>query len=197
MVASKRQITRADVLSMADYARQRAELRRNVVAVKKNRRVDVGPFATFYFENYATMWHQVHEMLFVERGGEDQITDELNAYNPLIPQGKELVATVMFEMDDPVRRARVLGRLGGVEHAAFVKIGNGTIKGVAEADAERTNDQGKASSVQFIHFPFSPEQIAAFCAPGAQVILGFDHGEYGHMAVMPEAARQALSQDFD
>ena len=91
--------------------------------IKKNRRLEVGPFATFYFESYDTMLHQVHEMLFIEKGGAEQLPDELAAYNPLIPQGSELVATVMFEIDDPVRRARVLGMLGGVEHKAFIRVG--------------------------------------------------------------------------
>ena len=193
----KRRITPAEIIPRTEYGQQRAELRRNMVAVKKNRRVDVGPFATFYFENYATMWHQVHEMLFVEKGGPEQIADELAAYNPLIPQGSELIATVMFEIDDPVRRARVLGRLGGIESAAFMTVGGETVKGVAEADQDRTTEEGKASSVQFVHFPFTATQIAAFRQADAQVIIGFSHAEYGHMAVMPEAARQALAQDFD
>lgn len=197
METVKRRIAPSDVIPSAEYGRQRAELRRNMVAVKKNRRVDVGPFATFYFENYATMWHQVHEMLFVEKGGPEQIADELAAYNPLIPQGRELVATVMFEIDDPVRRARVLGRLGGIESTAFMTVAGETVKGVAETDQDRTTEDGKASSVQFIHFPFEAAQIAAFRQPGAQVIIGFSHAEYGHMAVMPDAARQALAQDFD
>ena len=99
--------------------------------IKKDRRLEVGPFATFYFECYDTMLHQVQEMLFIEKGGEEQIEDELAAYNPLIPQGSELVATVMFEIDDPVRRARVLGMLGGVEDKAFIRVGGDTIRGVA------------------------------------------------------------------
>lgn len=197
MQTVKRRIARADVLPSAEYGPRRAELRSNMVAVKKNRRVDVGPFATFYFENYATMWHQVHEMLFIEKGGAAQIDDELAAYNPLVPQGRELVATVMLEIDDAVRRASVLGRLGGIEATAFLTVAGETIKGVAEADQDRTTADGKASSVQFIHFPFTDAQVAAFGQPGAQVVLGFSHPEYGHMAVMPEAARQALAQDFD
>lgn len=197
MQTVKRRIAPADVIPRAEYGHQRAELRRNMVAAKKNRRVDVGPFATFYFENYATMWHQVHEMLFVEKGGPEQIADDLAAYNPLIPQGSELIATVMFEIDDPVRRTRVLGRLGGIETAAFITVAGETVKGVAEADQDRTTAEGKASSVQFVHFPFTAAQVAAFRQPEAQVIIGFNHAEYGHMAVMPEVARQALAQDFD
>ncbi|MBM3600680.1 MAG: DUF3501 family protein [Alphaproteobacteria bacterium] len=194
---TRREITRSDILPTAEYASRRAELRRGVVALKKLRRIDVGPFATFYFENRATMWHQIHEMLYIEKGGEAQIADELAAYNPLVPDGSELVSTVMFEIDDPVRRARVLARLGGVENHAFLSFAGEKIKGRAETDTERTSEEGKASSVQFIHFPFTPTQIAAFRQPATQIIIGFDHPEYGHMAVMPEAVRGALSEDFD
>ena len=111
----KREITRADIIDIDDYAKNRREHKRRVSEIKRNRRVEVGPFATFYFENFDTMWHQVHEMLHIERGGEAQIEDELDAYNPLIPQGDELIATVMFEIDDPKRRDTVLSTLGGIE----------------------------------------------------------------------------------
>ncbi|HEX7970087.1 MAG TPA: DUF3501 family protein, partial [Stellaceae bacterium] len=111
-MAQKRQLTRADVLPTEQYARDRREQRRRISEIKRTRRVEVGPFCTFYFENYDTMWHQVHEMLYIERGGEAQIADELDAYNPLIPQGDELVATVMIEIEDPLQRERTLARLG-------------------------------------------------------------------------------------
>lgn len=192
----KREITRADILPMQDYARDRAKVRQDIVALKRRRRVEVGPFATFYFENYQTMWHQVHEMLFIEKGGEAQIEDELRAYNPLIPQGHELVATVMLEIEDPVRRAKTLLRLGGIENAMFFTVGDETIRGEPEGDVERTKADGKTSSVHFMHFRFTPAQIALFRKPGARVILGFDHPEYSHMAVLPEPVRQALAEDF-
>src|SRR3546814_9881271 len=134
----KRQITREDILPMAAYESERRELRRDLVTRKKFRRQDVGPVCTFYFENYDTMWHQVQEMLYIEKGGEAQIEDELRAYNPLIPQGRELVATVMFEIDDPVRRKMVLGKLGGIEETAFVTFAGETVAGVPEADVDGT-----------------------------------------------------------
>jgi hypothetical protein len=102
----------------------------------------------------------------------------------------------MFEIDDPLRRARVLANLGGVEDAALLRVGADTIRGVAEADQERSREDGKASSVQFIRFPFTAPQIAAFRSGAGDVIVGFDHPNYGHMAVMPNAVRQALAQDF-
>jgi len=191
-----RKIEPSVIVPLPQYAGQRAERRKRIAELKKNRRLEVGPFATFYFESYDTMLHQVHEMLFIEKGGAEQLPDELAAYNPLIPQGNELVATVMFEIDDPLRRARVLANLGGVEHKAFLRIGADTIRGVPEEDQEHSREDGKASSVQFVRFPFTAAQIAAFRGGAGDVILGFDHANYGHMAVMPPTVRQALAQDF-
>jgi hypothetical protein len=195
--ARRREVTRADIMSLAEYGAKRAELRNKVLALKRNRRVEVGPVATFYFECYETMWQQIHEMLWIEKGGEAQIEDELRAYNPLIPKGNELVATVMFEIDDPIRRKAFLSRLGGIEECAFLRFDGETVKGVPEADVDRTTADGKASSVQFIHFPFTPEQTAKFRRDGTEVVLGFSHEHYGHMALLPEAVRRALVRDFD
>lgn len=193
---SKTEITRADIMAPDAYEKVRAERRREITAQKRNRRVEVGPFATFYFESYDTMLHQVHEMLFIEKGGEEQIADELSAYNPLIPQGEELVATVMFEIDDKQRREAVLRRLGGIENHMTLTVDGEKITAAPEADVDRTSADGKASAVQFVHFKFTPAQVAAFSRPGAQVVLGFDHPDYGHMAVVPEAVRRALAGDF-
>lgn len=195
-MAAKTEITRADIMPMAQYAQERLARRKALVAVKRNRRVPVGPHATFYFENYETMWQQIHEMLHIEKGGEDQIADELHAYNPLIPKGRELVATVMFEIDDPDRRDRVLSALGGVEDHMILQVGGRTITGRSESEVERTNAAGKTSSVHFLHFDFTDEQVAAFRDPGAPVIIGIDHPHYGHLAVMPDVVRQELAGDF-
>jgi hypothetical protein len=197
MPAAKRKITREDILPIETYGRERAALRQNVVAIKRHRRVEVGPIATFYFENYQTMWHQVHEMLFIEKGGEAQIADELHAYNPLIPNGSELVATVMFEIDDPVRRAVALLKLGGIENHMFLQVGGEKVRGVPEGDVERTKSDGKTSSVHFAHFPLTPAQKTAFRAAGAEIVLGFDHPEYGHMALLSDATRAALASDLE
>jgi hypothetical protein len=159
--------------------------------------MEVGPFATFYFESYETMLHQVHEMLFIEKGGPEQIPDELAAYNPLIPQGSELVATIMFEIDDPLRRERLLATLGGIEHKSFLRVGGELVRGEPEEDQERSRGDGKASSVQFVHFPFTATQIAAFRSGNGDVIVGFDHPNYSHMAVMPPGVRRTLARDFD
>ena len=192
----KRRIARADIIDIAEYGKNRREYRKRVTEIKRNRRVEVGPFATFYFENFDTMWHQVHEMLHIERGGEAQIADELDAYNPLIPQGSELVATVMFEIDDPKRRDNVLMQLGGIESRMYISVGGERIFGEADPTRENTSPEGKASAVQFVRFKFSPEQVARFRAPATQVLVGIDHPRYGHIAVMPEAVRAALADDF-
>lgn len=197
LMPGKREITRDDIMPMESYAAERKERRKALVAVKKHRRIEVGPVATFYFENYDTMWAQVHEMLFIEKGGEEQIPDELAAYNPLIPKGRELVATVMFEIDDEARRRAFLGKLGGVEETAFLEFAGERIVGQPEDDVDRTTADGKASSVQFIHFPFEDTQAALFKKADTQIVVGFSHPAYGHMAVMPEATRAALAEDFD
>ncbi len=192
-----RLLTADDVLPRADYARIRTDRRRELTALKRNRRVEVGPFVTFYFECFETMRHQVQEMCWIENGGAEQIPDELAAYNPLIPRGDELVATFMIEIDDPDRRKRILGGLGGIEETAFIRVFGDSVPAIPETDQDRTTSEGKASSVQFVHFRFTPEQIARFRTPGAEVVLGLSHPNYGHMAVLPEAVRAALAADFD
>ncbi|HLI10083.1 MAG TPA: DUF3501 family protein [Alphaproteobacteria bacterium] len=196
-MGNKHEIAVADILPREAYGKIRQEQRRRMVAIKRNRRVEVGPFATFYFECYDTMWHQVQEMLFIEKSEAAQIPDELAAYNPLVPKGDELVATLMIEIDDPLRRSQILARLGGIENTASLGFAGETIKGEAEADQERTTPDGKTSSVQFVHFRFTPPQITAFKRIGVQVVLGLAHPNYGHMAVMPEAVRAELCRDFD
>jgi hypothetical protein len=193
---AKRTLTEADIIPNAEYAKTRSAWRKKITDKKRNRRVDVGPYITFYFESYETMWLQVQEMVYIEKGGAEQIPGELEAYNPLVPNGSELTATFMIEIDDPIRRKRVLDGLGGIEGCAFLRVGSETIAGVPEADADRTSAEGKASSVQFVHFPFTAAQIAAFSSPDAEVVLGFNHANYRHMAVIGEAVRGELATDF-
>ena len=190
------EITRDDIMDMDDYAKVRKERRRNITKMKTDRRVALGPDATFYFESYDTMWHQIHEMLYIERGGEEQIVDELAAYNPLIPKGRELIATLMFEIDEPERRESVLAGLGGVEETACLNLGGKVILAEAEADVDRTSADGKASSVQFLHFPFSDDDVALFGDPLVKVVLAIEHEKYPHMTILSEATRAALQGDF-
>ena len=104
MTKEKRFIEKGDLIAFEEYAKNRKKIRKDLVEFKKNRRVSIGPYATFYFESFETMLAQVQEMLHIEKGGDEQLKDELNAYNPLIPKGKELVVTLMFEIDDPILR---------------------------------------------------------------------------------------------
>jgi Protein of unknown function (DUF3501) len=196
MAANKRRITPADIIAYEKYAAERAGFRKNLIPVKKNRRVEVGPFATFYFENYDTMWLQVHEMLHIEKGGETQVQGELEAYNPLIPQGSELIATLMLEIEDPGRRARELLRLAGIEESTFIELANERIAGTPTEYDERTTPDGKTSSVHWVRFRFTAEQIAKFKDPAIPAVLGVAHPAYGHMAVMPPEVRNELAKDF-
>lgn len=196
-MGNRHEITRADIMDMEAYGEIRRARRQEVSAIKKDRRVEVGPFAAFYFENYDTMWYQIHEMLYIEKGGEAQIADELSAYNPMIPDGGELVTTLMFEIEDEDRRKRELGRLGGVEGSVSLSVGGETIGAIAETDVERSKPDGRTSSVHFLHFPFTPAQVASFRTEGARVVLAIGHENYAHMAVLPEWVRAALAADFD
>ncbi len=196
MPASQRQVTRADLMPDAEFSKVRKERRAALLPIKRLRRLELGPSCTVYFECFDTMLFQIQEMLLTEGGGEAQVADELQAYNPLIPQGSELVATVMFEIDDPVRRANLLARLGGVEDDFFLQIGDERAPGVPEGDVERTREDGKASSVHFLRFPLTPAQIAVFRDPKTAILIGCDHPAYSHLAGLSPATRAELSRDF-
>ena len=197
MPKEKKEIQKNDILPLDIYTKQRKELRKNIVEFKKNRRVSLGPYATFYFESYETMLAQVQEMLYIEKGGDEQLKDELTAYNPLIPNGKELIATLMFEIDNPVSRATFLGKVGGIEKNVFMKVDGEIVKAIPEADVDRTSAEGKASSVQFIHFKFKDEQIKKFKSSLLNVEIGIDHIEYSHTTKLNEITVKSLSADFN
>ena len=165
--------------------------------LKKIEEFHLGPYATFYFESYETMLAQVQEMLYIEKGGDEQLKDELLAYNPLVPNGKELTATLMFEIDNPVSRAAFLGKVGGIEEKVYMKIDGELIKAVPEEDVDRTSAEGKASSVQFIHFKFNDEQIKKFKSNSSLIEIGIDHKEYSHSTKLNEKTVKSLSADFN
>ena len=196
MSKEKRQIEKKDLLAADIYAENRKQIRKNLVEFKINRRIALGPYATFYFESFETMVAQVQEMLHIEKGGDEQLKDELIAYNPLVPNGKELTATLMFEIDNPITRSLFLGKVGGIEEKIFMKIGNETIKAVPENDVDRTSAEGKASSVQFIHFKFKDDQIAKFKSGSVNIELGIDHKEYTHTTKLSENNIKSLLADF-
>jgi hypothetical protein len=196
MPADARRVTPDDLLPDAEYAKVRRDRRAALLPIKRLRRVELGPICTVIFESYETMLFQIQEMLLTERGGAEQIPDELAAYNPLIPQGSELVATVMFEIDDPVRREQTLARLGGVEDRLFLQLGAERVWGVPEGDIERTREDGKTAAVHFLHFRLKPEQIAVFRDPATSIMVGCDHERYSHLAGLSPATRAELARDF-
>ncbi len=196
MPREKKEIQKEDIMPLDVYIKNRKELRKNIVNFKKDRRIALGPYATFYFESYETMLAQVQEMLYIEKGGDEQLKDELIAYNPLIPNGKELTATLMFEIDNPVSRAAFLGKVGGIEEKIFMKIGDEIVKAISEKDVDRTSTEGKASSVQFIHFNLTDEQIQKFKSDYADIEIGINHNEYSHSTKLSSDNKKSLSADF-
>jgi hypothetical protein len=189
-------ITAADILPLAIWGAQRKAQRKSISDLKRNRRVSVGPHATLYFENWDTMWYQVQEMLWIEKGGAEQLADELRAYNPLIPQGADLSATLMFEIPEETKRRRILAELGGIETMLCISIGGQRLPAVAETDLDRTTADGKTSAVHFLHFPFTPDLIAAFRDPAQEVMIRIDHPNYGHAGIVGDTVRAALADDF-
>jgi len=196
MSKQKRKIEKEDLMPADVYAESRKQIRKELVKFKKNRRIALGPYATFYFESFETMLAQIQEMLYIEKGGDEQLKDELIAYNPLVPNGKELTATLMFEIDNPISRSAFLGKVGGIEEKIFIKINNEVVKAVPEDDVDRTSAEGKASSVQFIHFKLNDEQIAKFKLGSLNIELGIDHNEYAHTTKLTEDNVKSLSADF-
>jgi len=189
-------VEKKDIMAADEYAKNRKQFRKKLLEFKKNRRIPIGPYATFYFENFETMLGQIQEMLHIEKGGEEQLKDELSAYNPLIPKGKELVATLMFEIDDPILRSDFLSKVGGIEEKIYMQIDNEKIKAITEKDVDRTSAEGKVSSVQFIHFNFSENQIQKFKDPNIQVILSIDHNLYNHKIKISKDIKNTLAMDF-
>jgi hypothetical protein len=196
MTRENKVVEKSDLIAANIYAKNRKKIRKELVELKKNRRIALGPYATFYFENFETMLGQIQEMIHIEKGGEDQLKDELNAYNPLIPKGKELISTLMFEIDNPESRAKFLGKVGGIEEKIYIQIDEEKINAIPEKDLDRTSAEGKASSVQFLHFKFSDEQIKKFKDVKTLAVIGIEHDLYNHTAKISEHTRVELINDF-
>jgi len=192
-----KEVTKADLMPLEEYSKNRTNFRKKILEIKKNRRISVGPYATFYFESFETMLAQIQEMLYIEKGGDEQLNDELSAYNPLIPKGKEFVATLMFEIDNPISRADFLGKIGGIEKKVFIQIKNEKINATAEQDTERTSEEGKASSVHFLHFIFSDDQVKKIKDTNNRVELCIDHEFYNHKTTISTYTIDALTKDLD
>lgn len=189
-------LTRDDLMSLERYAEARPAFRARVMAHKKNRQVPIGAHATLYFEDRLTMQYQIQEMLRAERIFEAAgIQDELDAYNPLIPDGGNWKATFMIEYEDIEERRQALQRLRGIEDQVWVRIADQEpVHAIADEDLERTDDV-KTSSVHFLRFELTPSMITAMKA-GAPLRLGIDHPEYRHEVEATPAVRDALTQDL-
>jgi hypothetical protein len=191
-------LTRDDLMPLETYAEKRSSFRAQVMAHKKNRQVPVGEHATLYFEDRTTIQYQIQEMLRVERIFErDGIQEELDAYNPLIPDGSNLKATFMLEYEDPAQRQRELSRLIGIERQVWVRAGgHERVYAIADEDLDRETED-KTSSVHFLRFELSAAMLADLKA-GAPLAVGIDHPHYQRtVEVLPEATRDALVADLD
>ena len=189
-------IEKSDILSRDEYKSKRKSLREKMVLRKKFRRVDIGPYVTMYFENKDTIVHQINEMVYIENGGEEQINDEILAYKSLIPDGQELVATVMIEIDNPIKRAEFLAKMGGFEAQISIKVSDQLIKGRAELDGDRTTADGKASSVQFVHFEFNENAVEIINNHMDNVTISIDHENYKHSSILNIDTVKELVKDF-
>ena len=189
-------IEKSDILSRDEYKSKRKSMREKMVLRKKFRRVDIGPYVTMYFENKDTIIHQINEMVYIEDGGEEQIADEILAYKSLVPDGQELVATVMIEIDSPMKRAEFLAKMGGFEEQISIKFGDQEIRGKAELDGDRTTADGKASSVQFVHFEFEENAVEIIKNHMENVIISINHDNYKHSSVLNIDTVKELVKDF-
>jgi len=196
-VALRGALAAGDLFSLEEYHRTRADFRARVLAHKAERQVAIGPNATLYFEDRLTIQYQVQEMLRIERIFEaEAIAEELAAYNPLIPTGRNLKATFMLEFPDVDERRRRLAELGGIEAALHASVGEGRrIACIADEDLERSNDD-KTSAVHFVRFEFSREEIAALKS-GTKLGFLIDHPRYGHNVMVSRSQQSALVADFD
>jgi hypothetical protein len=191
------QISRASLLTLEAYSRQRNDFRARVIAHKKYRKIHLGEHVTLIFEDELTIRYQIQEMLRIEKTFEEQgIQSELEAYNPLVPDGRNLKATMQIEFEDPTARARELARLKGIEDRVYVQVeGHERVYAIADEDLERENEQ-KTSAVHFLRFEFAPAMIAAF-KRGDAVAMGIDLPQYDVRVdeIAPEV-QASLARDF-
>ncbi|OGA13590.1 MAG: hypothetical protein A3G25_15370 [Betaproteobacteria bacterium RIFCSPLOWO2_12_FULL_63_13] len=195
-VKTRPKIRRDSLLTLEAYARERSDFRARVIAHKKNRTVQLGDSVTLIFEDELTIRYQIQEMLRVERIFEERgIQDELDTYDPLVPDGRNFKATMMIEYPDPEERQERLAKLIGIEDRVWIQIqGFGRIAAVADEDLERENDQ-KTSAVHFLRFELT-ESMARTLKSGAGLSMGIDHPDYQAIRDIPVAVRDALARDL-
>lgn len=196
MPRDQRSITTADIMPLDQYELIRADKKQEAIERKKLTRLAVGPYATVLFENWDSMWLQIQEMLRIEKGGDEQLVDELAAYDPMVPKGNELTATIFFEIADAARRDAFLRTIGGIEDHISIQVGGHLIPARAEGDTERTRaSDNKASAVHFFHFDFTPDAIAAWKSGEGSALLVIDHPNYGHAALISPDSRAFLGRE--
>ena len=192
-----RKIKLENIISNEDYGKIRSAKRREMIEFKKYRRLDIGPVVSLYFESRDTMLYQIQEMAYVEKITREELNDELLSYNPLVPNGMELTATMMIEIDDPLRRKNFLSRLGGIEEKVKVLVGNEEIYADSEKDIDRTTSAGKTSAVHFLHFKFTVNLVEAFKNKNNIIQIGIDHDAYGHLSIISDKIREELAKEFN
>jgi hypothetical protein len=196
MPREQRTIIAADILPVEQFQAIRAEKKAESIARKKLTRVSVGPHATVLFETWDSMWLQIQEMLRIEKGGDEQLPDELAAYDPMVPKGSELTATVLFEVGDTARRDAFLRSIGGIEKHVAIEVAGRQIRARPEGDIARTRERdNKASAVHFFHFDFTPEAIAAWKSGEGSAMVLMDHPNYGHAALIGGESREYLARE--
>lgn len=196
MPRDQRTITADDIMPLDQYEVIRTDKKQEALERKKLTRIAVGPHAMALFENWDSMWLQIQEMLRIEKGGAEQLVDELAAYDPMIPKGQELTMTMFFEIGDPARRDVFLKTIGGVENHVALQVGGYVIRAVPEGNTQRTRESdNKASAVHFLHFPFPAEAIAAWKSGEGSALLAIDHPNYGHAALISAETRAFLARD--
>ena len=187
---------REQILDNKVYKQQRRQRREGIIALKCHRRVAVGPYAIFHFENFDTMLYQIQEMLWIEKGGSEQLEDELAAYAPLVPDGTELVATLMLEIDSKPLRETALQQLGNIDKNIAIEVGGEKSTARPEHDVERTTEAGRTSSVHFLHFPFTPRQIEAMRDTASEACIAIEHPHYNYRAKLSSEQKKALAADL-
>ena len=190
-------LSRTNLWSLEEYSEKRPDFRTEVMAHKKHRRVALGPHATLYFEDFLTIKYQVQEMLRAERIFDASgIEEELEAYNPLIPDGGNLKATFMIEYEDVEERRNALAKLVGVEHKIWIKVGDSEkVYAIANEDLERSTEE-KTSAVHFLRFELNADQVQGL-KDSAEVVIGTDHPELSVTATLTAEQRQSLAADLD
>ncbi len=196
MPRDQRSIAVSDILPLDQYELIRADKKQEALARKRLTRLSVGPHATALFETWDSMWLQIQEMLRIEKGGDEQLADELAAYDPMVPKGSELTATLFFEIPDPERRDAFLRTVGGIENHVALRVAGHIIPARPEGDTERTRaSDNKASAVHFFHFDFTPAAREAWITGEGDAMLVIDHPNYGHAAMIGAEARGYLARE--